>query len=175
MHAFEISDHKKTTCMQKLAFEEKLLHAVWRREMGEVVKLAADGVSMIGNRSKLALHAAVAVGDMEIMEKLLEFGANVKAVDPSSGQTPLHVAVLKGHGKIAERLLASGQADPTLRDKSGRTPFAVAVFLDRVDMVKLLMKHGATEDELSGFSDLILNDWVKDKLVLQFDKVNNLK
>ncbi len=174
MHAFELALHKKGACSQKLTFEEKLVEAVWRRELAEVAALAADGVALDGMKAKLALHAAAAVDDIAIVNKLILCGASGRAVNPATGQTALHVAVSKGHGRIAEILLNSGQADPKVTDKSGRTAFAIAVFMDRVNMVKLLMKHGATEAELTGLSDLMLNDWIKEKLVLQFDMLNNI-
>ena len=66
------------------------------------------------------LHIAAQNGYLEIVELLLEHGANPNVQD-NDGRTPLHYAVENCHVDVARVLLDHG-ADPTIRDNEGMTP-----------------------------------------------------
>jgi ankyrin repeat protein len=66
------------------------------------------------------LHIAARNGYLEIVELLLEHGANPNVQD-NDGRTPLHYAVENCHVGVARVLLDHG-ADPTIRDNNGMTP-----------------------------------------------------
>jgi ankyrin repeat protein len=76
------------------------------------------------------LHCSVKCGFIEIVEQLLDAGADVNAAS-AAGSTPLHVAATSGYNNIA-KLLVERRANKNALDSSGRRP---------VDTVPLSMKE----------------------------------
>lgn len=66
------------------------------------------------------LHLACETADIGMLELLLQYGANVNAVD-SGGNMPLHRCILRGRAANAKMLLARG-ADPHALNDEGKTP-----------------------------------------------------
>ena len=64
------------------------------------------------------LHIAAQHGQLEIVEALLDHGADVEALINQSGQRPLHVATEKGQLEIVKAFLDQG-ANPTRRTFGG--------------------------------------------------------
>uniref|UniRef100_A0A0E0AY79 ADP-ribosylation factor GTPase-activating protein AGD3 n=1 Tax=Oryza glumipatula TaxID=40148 RepID=A0A0E0AY79_9ORYZ len=71
------------------------------------------------------LHLACHVADVGMVELLLQYGANVNAID-SRGRTPLHQCILKGRHVHAKLLLSRG-ANPQVADQDGRTALQCAI------------------------------------------------
>nr|BAD01238.1 putative ARF GTPase-activating domain-containing protein [Oryza sativa Japonica Group] len=63
--------------------------------------------------------------DVGMVELLLQYGANVNAID-SRGRTPLHQCILKGRHIHAKLLLSRG-ANPQVADQDGRTALQCAI------------------------------------------------
>ena len=64
-------------------------------------------------------------GHREVVERLLQAGAEVDARDKKWGQTPLTLVAQNGHREVVERLLhAKAEVDAT--DDDGRTPLSLA-------------------------------------------------
>ena len=70
------------------------------------------------------LYAAAFCGKTQIVQMLLEAGADVHAAT-NKGQTPLFAAAQKGHAEIVKSLLQAG-ADVHRATDDGRTPLSVA-------------------------------------------------
>ncbi|KAL8139206.1 hypothetical protein V2J09_005207 [Rumex salicifolius] len=70
------------------------------------------------------LHLACQVADIGMVELLLQYGAEIDALD-SKGQTPLHHSVTKGRTEIAKVLITRG-AKVRIRDKEGKLAVDVA-------------------------------------------------
>lgn len=62
----------------------------------------------------------------------------------SSDQYPLHEAAFKGEIQRLEQLLNQSECDVNRKDKHGNTALHLAVMLERVDVAKLLIHHGAS-------------------------------
>ena len=62
---------------------------------------------------------------VEVIQLLLDAGANVDFIDRQDGQTALHSACRYGHTHIVPMLIARG-SDPTRMDANGRTPMKLA-------------------------------------------------
>ncbi len=77
-----------------------------------------------GKQVSLLMEAAFK-GDATIVDEFLAKGADPKAIDPDSGQTPLHYAVRGANPTIVEKLVAKG-ADLNAKDKAGQTPLKLA-------------------------------------------------
>ncbi|XWS39416.1 hypothetical protein CRYUN_Cryun18bG0052600 [Craigia yunnanensis] len=71
------------------------------------------------------LHLACEAADIGMLELLLQYGANINAMD-SRGQMPLHRCILKGKAELAKLLLTRG-ADPQALNGEGKTPHELAV------------------------------------------------
>jgi ankyrin repeat protein len=71
-----------------------------------------------------ALHLAVEKLNVDAVEALLEYGANVNIPD-SSGLTPLHYAAMLDSRQLCQLLLQYG-ADLEVKDTEGHTPLDVA-------------------------------------------------
>lgn len=91
----------------------------------------------------LALRAAVRGGHFDIVERLLEAGADANTPsDEADGQTPLQVAAKEGHLDIVKRLLAAGaavNAPPAIPD--GRTALQAAEEEGHKEVVEVLRRE----------------------------------
>ncbi|KAF3002348.1 hypothetical protein E8E14_007399 [Neopestalotiopsis sp. 37M] len=117
---------------------DKAIHFNWQRiinlmfDVGAVVRFARDSAG------KIYLHRTISLGLEEVVEHLIDRGADIHGRD-SSGRTPLHEAIRSGKQEIAKSLIDHG-ADVRICDSFGQTPLHVA---DRQESAKLLIDHGA--------------------------------
>uniref|UniRef100_A0A8C5GII6 BTB domain-containing protein n=2 Tax=Gouania willdenowi TaxID=441366 RepID=A0A8C5GII6_GOUWI len=72
------------------------------------------------------LHLASSWGLEEVVQCLLEFGANVNAQD-AEGRAPIHAAISNQHNVIIQLLISHPDIRLNLRDRQGMTPFACAM------------------------------------------------
>lgn len=89
-----------------------------------------------------ALHVATLNGSQQLVETLLDMGADINDQDSNSGRTPLHHAVEAGKYHVAEYLISRG-ADVNKVTFAGNTPLHTASGREMDQMAKLLMTHGA--------------------------------
>ncbi|KAF3430911.1 hypothetical protein FNV43_RR25641 [Rhamnella rubrinervis] len=84
------------------------------------------------------LHLACETADIAMLELLLQYGANINAID-SRGQTPLHRCILRGKTTFGKLLLTRG-ADPRAVNGEGKTPLELALEsnFDDSDVLSLL-------------------------------------
>ncbi|TGZ53653.1 uncharacterized protein [Temnothorax longispinosus] len=93
------------------------------------------------NPSDTPLHFAVINGDIEIVEMILDKGANIDA-ENEFGRTPLHDAIRNKKMEVTELLLKYG-ADVNARDNDGTSLLHVAVEMGCLQIVEHLLKCGA--------------------------------
>ena len=113
---------KKNDCGD--ADADSLLAAAANGDLAEVKRLVVDcGVdpNVQDDLGMTPLHRAASDGYLEVVELLLEHGANSNIQENKYGWTPLHYAAKKCHVNVARVLLDHG-ADPTIRDNEGKTP-----------------------------------------------------
>lgn len=90
-----------------------------------------------------ALHIASYFGNLEVVELLLENGADVnKTAMNGSELSALQSAVSRGHKNVVSILLEYG-ANPNSKMVGGFTPLMSAAALGFEDTVDLLLKYGA--------------------------------
>ena len=91
-----------------------------------------------------ALHLAAAFGTPEAVKLLIERGAKVDAVskNPQTNQ-PLHAATALSRNPESIKLLLEAGADANARQTAGYTALFSAAAANRLDLVELLLAHGA--------------------------------
>lgn len=72
---------------------------------------------------------------------------NVNTQD-TEGWSFLHYAVIRNNKWAAEKLLELG-ADVNIKSKNNETPLFIAVTFENIEMVEILLRHGAKEDVIN--------------------------
>ncbi|KAL2816444.1 ankyrin repeat-containing domain protein [Aspergillus cavernicola] len=110
-----------------------------------LLKASADVDHLPRGCSRTALQKVVESGNLELVDLLLEAGANVNA-NPASdgGATALQLAAIQGYLVIARRLIELGANINAAKAKfNGRTALEGAAENGRIDMLHLLLSEGA--------------------------------
>jgi hypothetical protein len=123
----------------------------------DVLQLLSDGVNIDTRRNGgwSPLHVAVTNGRVEVVQILLENGADVNAKS-NRGDSALHLACygrrMAGRKAIIGQLLLYG-ADVSAQNNEngadddagagGRTPLHIAIVYHSIQVIKLLLGHGA--------------------------------
>uniref|UniRef100_A0A5K3ET97 Poly [ADP-ribose] polymerase n=2 Tax=Mesocestoides corti TaxID=53468 RepID=A0A5K3ET97_MESCO len=92
-------------------------------------------------RNSTPLHLAAGYNNLEVVDFLLEAGADVNAHD-KGGLIPLHNASSYGHVDVAALLIRHGTSVNAV-DKWGYTPLHEAAQKGRTQLCSLLLAHGA--------------------------------
>lgn len=90
------------------------------------------------------LHLAASQGNLEIVKRLLELGADKEALNADQ-RTPFHLAAERGHQRIV-KALKSRDANFRARDKFGWAPLHFAAFGSKLEIAKELLNAGTSPD-----------------------------
>ena len=121
--------------------EEKRLESYGLRPSQLAAKSTATA-SPVVPYDRTPLHIAALWGDVEIVEVLLERGADPNVKD-DNGQTPLHIAAQEGHVDVVRVLLERG-ADPRIADNGGHIPLDYA----KDSTIRSLLESAMRSNEL---------------------------
>ncbi|HEX5865037.1 MAG TPA: ankyrin repeat domain-containing protein [Casimicrobiaceae bacterium] len=140
---------------ERLVASQRLMAAVLARDIGAVRQIIADGVDIETrfprvngfNDGHTPLLVASRDGPPEIVEVLLEAGADVNVVEPVFGAVPLHKAVYNGHAEITRLLAARPGVDLDFQGATnGYTPLHDALWHGYADCARILIEAGARLD-----------------------------
>jgi len=96
-----------------------------------------DGVAALDHN----LITAASIGDLDLVNRLLQAGASVQATD-DRGRSALLAAVYSRRGDVARVLIQAG-ADVNRKDGEANSPFLLAAATNQIDVVRLTLAHGA--------------------------------
>ena len=114
--------------------------------------LLREGVSPVAKNT--ALRIASKEGHVELVEMLLNNGANVNAKN-SYGVTALHIASREGHTDIVAMLLEKG-ADVNAKSDGGYTALISASESGHTETVAMLLEKGADVNAKTNWGDTAL-------------------
>jgi ankyrin repeat protein len=100
---------------------------------------------MWGEEMRTLLHSAALYGDLEMVQKLIEYDANINAKD-QDGRTPFSYASVGRYPKdcSVHRLLLELGADVNTRANNGWTPLHYASYNGAgLEVIRLLLERGA--------------------------------
>lgn len=159
-----------TNCLGEQARPNLLLQAVEDNDIAEVKELLADpGVSYHDLNPKCPgaickpIFYATRNGSLEIVELLINAGADINSPSGKSGDTPLIIASYLHNYKLARLLIQKG-ADVNKANHFGATPFWGACFMGDYELVKLFIER-AEIDFPGRYPDLFRNNGENKQLV----------
>jgi uncharacterized protein len=116
--------------------DEARLQAILSENAAAVQEFSSDGWT--------ALHLAAAFGTPLSVGALIFRGSRVDAVSQNAQQNqPLHAALALGKNPSTIELLVSHGADVNATQAGGFTPIFSAAAANRIDLVEMMMEHGA--------------------------------
>jgi TonB family protein len=125
------------------------------KDVAELLIAKGANVKTASSDGETPLHVAADYCQKDVAELLIAKGADVNAKD-KNGRTPLFKAAMplfsafiEGQKDFAELLIAKG-ADVNVKDNNGTTPLQGAGYAGKMEIVELLKKHGARENQPSG-------------------------
>ncbi|KJV51374.1 ankyrin repeat domain-containing protein [Orientia tsutsugamushi] len=158
----------------------QLYNAIKNNDLAELENLIADGCDInneVYNTGLTALHLAVINDHVQIIQKLLDIGADITK-EANDGFSALHLAIIKGNLDIVQKLLDTGQditgcavlhftiskggniqiiqklidavADINQKDNDGWSALHIAVNEGNIDVIKKLLDAGADINQKNG-------------------------
>lgn len=119
----------------------------------DLVKLLIEKGAHIEHRDKKGytpLILAASLGHHKIVQLLLLYGADVEAQSERNKDTALCAAAQAGKYECCEILLTKGHANKEHRNISDYTPLSLAASGGYVNIIKLLLSHGAEINSRTG-------------------------
>ncbi|PAA60908.1 hypothetical protein BOX15_Mlig002028g1 [Macrostomum lignano] len=96
------------------------------------------GLDRADRHGRTCLHAAASAGRADVVQHLLDRGADAGAVD-CAGRTPLHLAAARGHEAAALALLSHDARLADAPDAEGRTPLHLAAASADLRLIRRLI------------------------------------
>jgi uncharacterized protein len=124
----------------------ELIAAIERNDRAEVGRLLAEGANPSDRAPDglTALMLAAGRGQLPIVQTLLDYGADLFAVEPRAGASVLHKACQGGNVEVVQLLLDGGALVDWPISTTGHTPLIEAIWYKWPEIVDLLLQSGAT-------------------------------
>ncbi|KAJ5668101.1 uncharacterized protein N7477_006671 [Penicillium maclennaniae] len=126
-------------------------HSHWGIQVLQRRNADIDALNGVGRSS---LMEVVDIGDIEAARTLLANGANPNGNDKVPGMRPLIIAAQRGWTSMVELLLSNRAATEVL-DSLGCSALYCATIENHVEVVRLLLSHGANANKQAGGSSAL--------------------
>jgi Ankyrin repeats (3 copies)/Ankyrin repeat/NACHT domain len=136
---------------ESVIFGSRMIHAVSRYQLMGPLQLILErkgggGASSYVNtrdiEDRTALSQAAGSGNYDVVQLLLQNGADTSLKETQDGTTALHFAAMFDREDVVELLLHHG-AEIDVQDNRGVTPLMYASGIGLESIAELLIKHGA--------------------------------
>ena len=146
--------------MTQEEIDDAFLEALRKDNVAEMEKLMAAGAT-IDAVDRTTGYSPVTIATLrnnpEALNLLIEAGADITVVDRKDN-TLLHHAAYGNSIEVATILLEEGKIELELeRELYGFTPLLVAAFQGNVEMVEMLIEHGADIEAFDDWEDTPIN------------------
>ncbi|XP_014616282.1 PREDICTED: ankyrin repeat domain-containing protein 27-like isoform X3 [Polistes canadensis] len=140
-------------------------------------KIPAVVFSSYNDNGKTVLHVASTVGSLEIIQLLLDAGADVNVTTKVEGHTPLHLACSANKIQAVKIILDCGVCNINAKDSNGDTPLHLAIRNVNIRIVELLIRSGANTNirNLQNVTPRLLLEKQNSKEVLRILKCDSLE
>jgi ankyrin repeat protein len=128
------------------AFSDPIHSAAEKGDLPKVTALIKGDPNLVSAKDKMGmtpLHVAAKNDRKDVVEFLLENGADINAKDSNGEFSPLDLALSCYHYMDVVELLVSKGADVNTRSKQGLTPLEEAAMRGQKDAAGLLITKGA--------------------------------
>lgn len=142
---------------------QQFVDAVRKGDNDKALQLLQGGPGLVNAKDMdghTALISAIENHDREWTGYLLKLGADPNLKNDRDGTTPLIAAAKMGDQEAAEWLIGLG-AKVDMANKMGETPLIIAVQHRELDLVKLLLDHGADPDKADTAQGFSARDYAK--------------
>jgi ankyrin repeat protein/L-ascorbate metabolism protein UlaG (beta-lactamase superfamily) len=122
--------------------------AIQQGDLTKTQSLIAKNPTLLNAKTeegRTPLHVAVMGGHKELMEFLIQKGANIDALD-AEGRTPLIGAIMSRKPELAHTLVNRG-ADVKIKSKEGASAIIYTLFFGPEDLIEPLLDHGQNVNE----------------------------
>ncbi|KAK2585143.1 hypothetical protein KPH14_008649 [Odynerus spinipes] len=106
-------------------------------------KISAVIFNLYNENGETVLHVASTVGCLEIIQLLLDAGANVNIATKFEGRTPLHLACLANKIQAVKIILRCAACNIDAKDFNGDTALHLAARHSNTKLMELLIRSGA--------------------------------
>lgn len=101
------------------------LHMVQDVEIAQFLVDQGADIDEVDLQGMTPLHFAAMFGHAEVIQVLIQAGADIQATDEDDGRSPLHYAARNNNAEAAKALIEGG-ADVDVEDNFGETPMELA-------------------------------------------------
>ena len=132
-----------------MSIQAPIFDAVWFQNIEQATNLLEGGASAQTKHvsGDFVIHFAARSGQVEMVQLLIKFGANVNEQDDDLN-TPLHLAAQLMDTTLVQ-LLLDNRANPNAENAHGQTPLMAATFFNCYKVAQVLLKGGALVSEHS--------------------------
>ena len=140
-----------------LPIEEILIKAIRRNYIGVIDSLLQIDDIIINYQEReepwnSVLLVAAQIGNIEVVDRLLEMrGINVNLRN-RKGTTPLIAAALEGNIEVVNRLLQNSKIDVNLQEKNGRSALMLAAAFGHFEVVESLLQEDTINVNLQNYN-----------------------
>lgn len=180
------SYYGRTALMSGLSSPSGSFSKFINKEVLELLLENGANPNLQDDKGVTALMIAVSEDNYDKVKILLDYNAYLNTQD-QYGDTALHYAVNKSNLKIAKLLLEYTKtnapiignnpygANPNIKNNNNETPLKICVRRYDIDMIELLLSHGANPNIIQKFSLLYFShDYRITKLLLEYRSDPNL-